>query len=292
MPDSPWCQFRVEPISFPVADLSAASTRGGYRAWRRSAPVLLMMRAPAAEMTRHGSAALWMLWACLLPAWSVAAGTAVSSSAPSAVPLASAPGAPDNVYDFAIASQPLGDALSLYGITSSRPAIFMSDLLNGRTSSAVQGRYTAEVALRLLLAGTGLEIEKISSRLGDSFLLKQASPGTLSAAPTLARFFHSGNDAALIQQRIMAALCADKRTAPGNYRALFQFELNAAGRLEHVSLLSSSDDHRRDGLLLDALRGVQIDTPLPPALTQQVMTMRLRPDAAHAASSCHRQEAY
>lgn len=239
----------------------------------------------AAGLNRYGIV-LWMLCGFITPALSTA-GNVDSLPAIGTPPIDSTSDAAGNLLDFDIPAQPLGDALSQYGITSSQPAVFMSDLLNGRTSSAVRGRYTPEAALGLLLEGTGLVIEKITSGVGDSFLLKEASQ--TPEAPTLARFFSSGNYPALIQKRILSALCADARTAPGGYRVLFRFQFNAAGRIQDVSLLSSTDDRDRDAALLEVLRSVQIEVPLPPALTQQALTMRLKRDDPQAAPSCRRE---
>jgi TonB family protein len=265
--------FRVEPIASLVAQF-AASLRG----WCRS------LRCGVTGLNRYGIAS-WMLCGFIVPALSVA-GNVYSLTSIDTPSTSSTSDAAGNLLDFDIPIQPLGDALSQYGITSNQPAVFMSDLLNGRTSSAVRGRYTAEAALRLLLEGTGLAIEKITSSVGDSFLLKEASQAP--EAPTLAHFFSSGNYPALIQKRILSALCADARTAPGGYRVLFRFQFNAAGRIQDASLLSSTDDRDRDAALLDVLRSVQIEVPLPPTLTQQDLTMRLKRDDPRAAPSCRR----
>jgi TonB family protein len=247
-----------------------------------------MVQSCAAVELRRRGIALWMLCGFATSAWSASAhadpqpaNTHPADSSQSAIARMS--------HDFDIPGQPLGDALSQYGIISNQPAIFMSDLLNGRTSSSVRGHYTAEAALRLLLEGTGLTIEKITSSLGDSFLLKEADQA--SEAPTLARFFNSGYFPGLIQKRILSALCADPRTAPGGYRVLFQFQLNAAGHIQDATLLSSSDDRIRDAALLEVLRTVRVEAPLPPALTQQALTMRLRDSDPQAASPCRQEGA-
>jgi hypothetical protein len=57
---------------------------------------------------------------------------------------------------FNIPSQPLGAALEVYARVSSREVLYDGALSEGRRSSLVDGVYTPEVALQILLAGTGL----------------------------------------------------------------------------------------------------------------------------------------
>jgi len=57
---------------------------------------------------------------------------------------------------YSIPAAPLGSALTAFGEASGLRLLVGSDLLAGRTSTAVSGSYTAEQALQRLLTGTGL----------------------------------------------------------------------------------------------------------------------------------------
>lgn len=64
--------------------------------------------------------------------------------------------------------------------------LFFSDAVEARSSVAVQGRYTEEAALHLLLEGTGLVAEQRNSDLGRTFVLRQAGPDSAAVAPPVA----------------------------------------------------------------------------------------------------------
>ncbi|MET1078383.1 MAG: TonB-dependent receptor [Pseudomonas sp.] len=57
---------------------------------------------------------------------------------------------------FAIASQPLDDALAAYGIASGVQVLYPATLTQGLHSSAINGQFSRDQALAQLLAGTGL----------------------------------------------------------------------------------------------------------------------------------------
>jgi TonB family protein len=249
------------------------------------------MRIHSARLSRRG-VALWMLCGFASPALAgIGAGVGARAADGADLP----PPADmqhgvmqDSVHDFNIPAQPLAAALNRYADISGQSTVFSSEMAAGRTSSAVQGRYASENALRLLLDGTGLIVEKHPSSLGDIFLLKENSQPDAPRAG-VATLFSQGGYPGLIQARVWQALCADTRTAPGRYRILFRFEVDAAGRLADARLLSSTGNNSRDAALLDALRRVQVDVPPPAAVLQQPLTMLLLPDDPHAAPQCDRE---
>lgn len=79
---------------------------------------------------------------------------------------------------FAIAAQPLDDALAAYGIASGTQVLYGAPLTQGLRSSAVNGTFTRQQALTQLLTGTGLAYQFTAER---SVTLQAASP-TQSAA--------------------------------------------------------------------------------------------------------------
>jgi TonB family protein len=181
--------------------------------------------------------------------------------------------------DFDIPAQPLETALYRFGNLSHQPALFPSEIIAGRVSSAVHGRYSAEAALQLLLSGTGLSAMKVASAHGEVFVLKQSAVGKTAAERSLDGY------PALIQTRILQALCADAFIAPGSYRSLFRIQIDGNGRIRQARLIDSTGDRRRDAALLAALRQVRVGIP-PSNAMRLPFVMMLSPVSAGAASPC------
>lgn len=239
------------------------------------------MRAYAASLSRHGLA-LGILCGLLAPAWAAQDARSYAPAHP-----ASAAAAPLFVFD--IPAQPLHAALNQYADISGQPALFPSDIVGERSSTAVRGRYSAEQALRLLLQGSGLMADKRSSGLGHTFILQEI--GTVPTAPRsdMAALFHEPGYAGLVQRRVWQALCADARVRPGDYSALLRFHLAADGRIGGARLIGSSGDARRDAALLQALQRVRIDRAPPAALARWPLTMVVAPTAADAGPQCEQE---
>ncbi len=68
--------------------------------------------------------------------------------------------AQETVYSFDIPAQDLGSALRAFGQATDQQIIFADDVVHGKRSATVSGRYSADDALRRLLAGTGLTARK------------------------------------------------------------------------------------------------------------------------------------
>jgi TonB family protein len=204
-------------------------------------------------------------------------------------------GGVERLFEFDIPAQPLADALNRYAFLTQQPAMYASDMSTGRTSSAVQGRYTPEAALQRLLAGTGLTAEKVRTDAGDTFILTEAGAGMAPAAASDADAAHAGMAAllsdragysGLVQNRILQALCSGAGTAPGRYSSLLRFRIDVDGSVRDARLLDSSGNAARDAALLAAVQGVHIDWPPPAGLAQQALTMAILPGAAGASASC------
>lgn len=182
--------------------------------------------------------------------------------------------------DFQIPAQPLGDALDRYAAISGRTVLFRSELVAGRSSSAVVGRYRVEAALDLLLAHTGLAVKKSSAGL-DAFVLDEMDSIASAAASTAS---YDGIDGLVsdrrypggVQARIWQALCGNRQTVPGSYRSLLRFRLDTAGRLRNVHLLESSGDVHRDDAIVNTLDSLHVDPP-PIDVADQALTMLIEP---------------
>jgi iron complex outermembrane recepter protein len=80
---------------------------------------------------------------------------------------------------FSIEAEALGDALLVYAAQSGRQVLFNASQVAGKTSPTIRGEMSAEAALDLLLAGSGLSAELTGS---NSFVLRPA-PGPARTDP-------------------------------------------------------------------------------------------------------------
>ena len=69
--------------------------------------------------------------------------------------------AADRTYHFDIPAEALSQALRTFGQTAGEQIIFTEDLVSGLTFKGLRGDFTADVALRQLLEGSGLIAEQI-----------------------------------------------------------------------------------------------------------------------------------
>ncbi|WP_156952079.1 STN domain-containing protein [Bradyrhizobium sp. WSM1743] len=107
---------------------------------------------------------------------------------------------------FDIPAQPLASALDRYGDATGREVLYNPALAQGRSSEAVKGSFEPEVALQLLLAGTGLAARFLKD---NSFVLVPApvAPGPPEgSAAALTRQYYG-----VVQARLRDALCRPTR---------------------------------------------------------------------------------
>ncbi|MGW8127820.1 MAG: TonB-dependent receptor plug domain-containing protein [Stenotrophomonas sp.] len=93
---------------------------------------------------------------------------------------------PAATHQFAVASQPLGEALNRLAETAGVQIMVPPDLVRGHTAPALAGQYTVQQALDRLLAGTGLVHR--STRGGVITIARAAAPAPSSrpSPPTAA----------------------------------------------------------------------------------------------------------
>ena len=186
-------------------------------------------------------------------------------------------------FDFDIPAQLLNDALQRYGAVARQPVLYRSEIVTGQISTAVHGRYTPEVALHLLLEGTGLSAEKFDMGQGSAFILKAASDSV--AGPSANGLGNRTGYLGLVQTRVWQALCGNLLTAPGRYRAVLRFQLDATGHVERPRLIGSTGDGRRDIAVLETLRDIRMDAA-PPKDMPQPVTLLLFPHDAEFGLPC------
>lgn len=82
--------------------------------------------------------------------------------------------------EFAIPAGSLRDALNALGQQSDMAVVFSPELVEGKTTRGVSGRYTPAGALRQLLQGTGLEAQDAGNA---TFTLRRAAEGVRKSEP-------------------------------------------------------------------------------------------------------------
>jgi len=231
-------------------------------------------------------AAWWLLLSIAAPAWGAADDGGIRRPAgPGAAQRADLAAVdPDPSLDFDIPAQSLASGLDRYAAVAQRPVVFPDELVAGRMSAPVRGRYTPQAALRAMLEGSGLEVDDVSGGRNQAFVLQPAARSAPEPAAPAGRE-HRRYDG-LVQARVWGALCASPRTAPGGYRAVLRFRLDAEGRVRQANLLASSGDGQRDAAMLAVLESLRIDQPPPRTLAQPLILAILPREAMARAPAC------
>ncbi|MGT2429766.1 TonB family protein [Cupriavidus basilensis] len=242
-----------------------------------------------AARARRGLA-LWMLM-CGLAAQACAADGASALPLDGLAPVPVSPGTTGLRYAFDIPAQPLAAALKRYATQTRQPTLFRSEIVAGQTSSAVLGLYAPDEALRMLLHGTGLVAERVDGAPAGAYVLKALDAQAATPRASLESLAGDAAYPGLVQARVWDALCRNALTAPGAYRSLLRFQLDAAGRVQRVRLLGSSGDGQRDAALLETLRRVRVERAPPPDMPQPVTLLILPRDSGtkDEAQPCGRQ---
>jgi TonB family protein len=169
---------------------------------------------------------------------------------------------------FDIPAQSLISALETYSTITGREILYNGKLVVDRRSAAIDGAYTPQVALSMLLEGTGLSPRYMAN---DALMLQavpRSMPRNLAAntAPStvVARYYGR------VQSRLKTAFCVDDRTQPGEYHVAVSFWIGATGLVSDVELLGSTGEAARDAMIDRTLRTLAIDAPPPPGFAQPV----------------------
>ena len=173
---------------------------------------------------------------------------------------------------FDIPAQPLTSALDAYAAATGLEALYDSDLAAGRRSTVVSGVLVPDVALRVLLEGTGLTVLYTENAFAVVPMSsnQQGNGRGLDHLPYLA----------IVQGRIERAFCQHPETMPGQYRVALRFRIGTSGEVLHPELLGKTGDLQRDGMIADLLRNLSIGRSPPPGMPQPViMIVSPRPPA-------------
>jgi hypothetical protein len=189
---------------------------------------------------------------------------------------------------FHIPSQPLASALQVYGERAGVQVLYESRSAAERKSMAVEGSFTPEEALVLLLAGTDLKIQytrpdavtlALRSVQPDMFPdsapgvgVPELSLGTLRVRPTgaaddVGRLHDYGEN---LQLDIQKVLQKNAGTRGGNYRAVLDLWIDPLRTVQRIELVGSTGNQGRDTAVATALRGLSVSRSAPENMPQPV----------------------
>lgn len=193
--------------------------------------------------------------------------------------------------EYHIPAQPLDVALRAYSKISSVDVLYESRIVAQLLAPPVDGRFTRQAALAMLLAGTDLVVQytrsdaiTISSAsyepdapplspLADADLmldtLRVAAPGGSPNEGKMREFSESA------QEDIVAALRKNARTNSGTYRVGVKLWVDPLRTISRAELAQSSGDAARDASIAEALRGLVLRKE-PPEHAPQPIRVRIQ----------------
>jgi hypothetical protein len=190
---------------------------------------------------------------------------------------------------FAIPAQPLEDALFAYAKATGVEVFVDHALIAGWKSEPVEGLYDFEAALRRMLQGTGLEIQRAAPHAYTLVAIVPREP-PVDRAPgwladrTRSRFF------AAVQTAVKQILCPQPDIAPGQYRAALAIWTDPTGRVVEARLLGATIEAQNARRLLDTMKGISVGQPPPPGLEQPI-TFVILPRQPDQTGDCAGQKA-
>jgi hypothetical protein len=187
---------------------------------------------------------------------------------------------------FHIPVQPLANALQAFGQRTGIQVLYESNSAAGRWSGAVDGDFTPDAALNLLLTGTDLRA-RYSRPDAITLALPFADADAPPAAPLVTadlslgtlrvRGSNNGDDTARlheysesVQADIQKALQKNAKTRAGNYRAVLDLWIDPSRAIQRTELFRSTGDQERDVAVAAALHGLAISRPAPANTPQPV----------------------
>lgn len=175
---------------------------------------------------------------------------------------------------FDIPAQSLASALVQFADKTGMAALIDGELANGLQSSPVKGRLPAAVALRVLLAGTGLSIRYAGAQaftVGVTTLEQSHERAQLRNG----RRADYGVYFSQVQNTIERTLCRNGDIRPGQYRAAFQIWVGDGGSVQALHFLDSAGDEARDAMIATVLTKASVAPP--PRDLPQPLTIILQP---------------
>jgi hypothetical protein len=190
-----------------------------------------------------------------------------------------------------IPAQPLANALQAYGQQTGVQVLYESRSAAGLRSAAVEGTFTPQEALNLLLKGTEL---KVHYARPDAITLapphsekelpsekeppSESPPAKADLSLGTLRVRASGDDDSSglhdygesVQADIQKALQKNARTRSGSYRLVLDLWIDPSRTIERTKLYQSTGDPGRDAAVAAVVLGVIISRPTPVNMPQPV----------------------
>lgn len=156
-----------------------------------------------------------------------------------------------------IPAMALSQALERFHMETRQPILYDGSLARGKRSSALNGWYRPDDALRCLLQGTGLREQR--GETGVWALAPDRQAETAGGRPGSGNVPSGRADVAgiygQVQARVRSLLCRHAETRPGAYRLAVRLWVGRDNRVERVAL-HPTGDVRRDAVLRDGLAGL------------------------------------
>lgn len=196
------------------------------------------------------------------------------------------PAAPDvTALDFHIPSQPLASALEGYARACGVEVLYESGIVEGKVAPALEGEFTPEMALQMLLSGSEVRVRyarhnaiTLSADAPDDAMNLPPASALVDADLSLDTLRVSGGEtadaaglrefSAIVQLEVERALRQNGKTASGNYRIGLSLWVDASRKIRRVALVQSTGDAERDASISLALQGLTL-TRAPPANAPQ-----------------------
>lgn len=185
---------------------------------------------------------------------------------------------------FAIPAQSLESAIHAFAEASGGQVLYETALTAGYRSHPVNGRFTAETALRMLLSGTPLRAKATAD---DAFtiVLPSVTENRGTSEHAGLSLNRHGHVLGIVQHDVLKILCRSSLTRPGSYRMGVQIWINGAGRVVGTALAAGSGRTDRDAAVLDALSRLTFSVS-PPADMPQPLTMTILPLPSNKTGDC------
>lgn len=197
---------------------------------------------------------------------------------------------PVGLMTFNIPAQPLIDALQAYSQQAGVQVMFETTSAAGFRSPSVNGEFTPQAALLMLLADTDLRVRYSRSNavtLAPASVPDPDEPpihppvsaditlGTLRVRGTTdAPDRNMGEYISLLQSDIQKALKKGGRTRRGEYRVAVKLWVTPSSRvIDRAELDGSTGDFDRDSSIAESLRGLVLSQQAPPNMPLPIRFM-------------------